>query len=70
LVVLNEDRYIKLVSYRANNVTLTRDNVGTRSSAVAIRTFINPNDRSDLKTGKTAGRGEGDADHPRRADAP
>jgi hypothetical protein len=52
LVVINEDHYIKLVSYSAGKITLTRDKIGTRYAAVAIRTFMDPNSSSDLEAGR------------------
>src|SRR5690242_9724788 len=52
LVVINEDHYIKLVSYKAGKITLTRDKIGTRYAAVAIRTFMDPNSPADLEGGR------------------
>ncbi|MGY4311435.1 DUF1214 domain-containing protein [Bradyrhizobium sp. JR3.5] len=52
LVVINEDHYIKLVSYKAGKITLTRDKIGTRYAAVAIRTFMDPNSPADLEAGR------------------
>lgn len=49
LMVINEDHYIKHVSYTPGPVTITRDMVGTRYVYVAIRTFVDPNDPKDLK---------------------
>lgn len=47
LMVVNEDHYIPAVSY-GGATTLTKDEVGTRYVAVAIRTFVDPSDPKDV----------------------
>ncbi|HBD35889.1 MAG TPA: carboxylesterase, partial [Cupriavidus sp.] len=49
LQVISEDHYVPNVFYGAGTHTLTRENVGTRYVAAAIRTLVNPNDSNDLK---------------------
>lgn len=51
VMVINEDHYIKHMSYTAGPVTLTRDKVGTRYAYVIIRTFIDPNSEADQRAG-------------------
>ncbi|MFZ5876595.1 MAG: DUF1254 domain-containing protein [Nitrospirota bacterium] len=46
--VINHDHYVPMVVYTAGAHTLTRDTVGTRYAAVAIRTLVNPNDPKDI----------------------
>src|SRR6185436_10695805 len=41
--------YVPLVVYTAGAHTLTRQTVGTRYVAVAIRTLVDPNDPEDVK---------------------
>ncbi|MBY5867176.1 DUF1254 domain-containing protein [Rhizobium leguminosarum] len=48
LLAINEDHYISAVSY-SGTTTLTKENVGTRYVAVAIRTFVDPNNPDDVK---------------------
>lgn len=50
LQVINEDHYATDVFYAPTTQTFTKDNVGTRYVAFAIRTFVNPNDPADVKT--------------------
>jgi len=47
--VISEDHYVPLVVYTAGAHTLTRQTVGTRYVAVAIRTLVDPNDPEDVK---------------------
>lgn len=47
--VINEDHYVPAVYYGAGKHVLTRENVGTRYVAVAIRTLIDPNNAEDFK---------------------
>lgn len=47
--VVNQDHYTTDVFYAPVTRTLTKDNVGTRYVALLIRTFVNPNDASDVK---------------------
>lgn len=49
LAVINEDHYIKLVSYKPGAYTLTQKNVGTRYAYVIIRTFMDPNNPADIE---------------------
>lgn len=47
--VINQDHYTPMVNYKSGRYTLNEQNVGTRYVAVAIRTFVDPNDPQDLK---------------------
>ena len=47
--VINQDHYTPMVNYKSGRYTLNEQNVGTRYVAVAIRTFVDPNDSQDLK---------------------
>jgi hypothetical protein len=47
--VISEDHYVPLVVYEAGPHTLTREQVGTRYAAVAIRTLVDPNDPKDVQ---------------------
>ena len=47
LQAINEDHYIPVVAY-GGATTLTREQVGTRYVAVAIRTFVDPADAGDV----------------------
>src|SRR5262245_57836281 len=49
LEVINEDHYATEVVYAPGTYTLTKEKVGTRYVAAAIRTFVNPNDDADVK---------------------
>jgi hypothetical protein len=49
LQVWDEDEYCPLVAYGAGTYQLTREGVGTRFAAVAVRTLVDPEDPSDLK---------------------
>lgn len=46
--VISEDHYVPAVFYKPGAYTLTRDMVGTRYVAVAVRTLVDPNDAADL----------------------
>ncbi|BBX82456.1 DUF1214 domain-containing protein [Mycolicibacterium aubagnense] len=48
LQIISEDHYTTQVAYAPAAVTLTRDEVGTRYVAAAIRTLVDPNDAADL----------------------
>jgi hypothetical protein len=48
LQVIDEDHYAPLVFYAPGTQTLTKEQIGTRYVALAIRTFVNPNDPADL----------------------
>jgi len=47
--VISEDHYTTMVVYRPGAYTLSRDKVGTRYVAVAIRTLVDPADPKDLQ---------------------
>ena len=47
--VINEDQYTPEVIYKPGPHTLTRQKVGTRYVATAIRVLVDPNDPEDLK---------------------
>ena len=47
--VIDEDQYAPGVFYAPGTHTLSKDKVGTRYVALAIRTFVNPNDPADVK---------------------
>lgn len=46
--IINQDKYTPMVVYRSGPVTLTRDKIGTRYVAAAIRTLVDPNDPKDM----------------------
>jgi len=46
--VINEDHYSTDVFYAPGRHALTKESVGTRYVALAIRTFVNPNDPADV----------------------
>jgi hypothetical protein len=48
LQVIDEDQYALDVFYAPGAHTLSKDGVGTRYVACAIRTFVNPNDPADI----------------------
>lgn len=47
--VINEDHYVPEVVYGKGSHTLTKDKVGTRYVAVAIRTLVDPLDSKDIE---------------------
>jgi hypothetical protein len=47
--VINEDHYVPEVVYGKGSTTLTKDKVGTRYVAVAIRTLVDPVDPRDVE---------------------
>ncbi|HVK11980.1 MAG TPA: DUF1254 domain-containing protein [Gemmataceae bacterium] len=47
--VIDEDHYAPEVIYKPGRHTLTRAQIGTRYVALAVRTFVNPNDPADVK---------------------
>ncbi|WP_373376207.1 DUF1254 domain-containing protein [Cupriavidus nantongensis] len=49
LQVINEDHYVPNVFYGKGTHTLTRENVGTRYVATAIRTLVDPNSPDDIR---------------------
>ncbi|WP_430640149.1 DUF1254 domain-containing protein [Bradyrhizobium cytisi] len=48
--VINEDHYVPEVVYGKGSHTLSKDKVGTRYVAVAIRTLVDPADPKDIET--------------------
>jgi hypothetical protein len=46
--VISEDHYVPAVYYKPGAYTLTREMVGTRYAAVAVRTLVDPNDPADV----------------------
>jgi len=47
--VIDEDHYVPHVFYAPGKHTITKDDIGTRYVAVAIRTFVDPHNPADLK---------------------
>jgi len=47
--VISQDHYVPMVVYTPGAHTLTREKVGTRYVAVAIRTLVDPNDPKDVQ---------------------
>ena len=47
--VVNQDHYTTEVVYKPGPHTFTKETVGTRYVALAVRTFVNPNDPADVK---------------------
>jgi hypothetical protein len=47
--VVNQDHYTTDVIYAPDSRTITKESVGTRYVALLIRTFVNPNDATDVK---------------------
>ena len=54
MIIINQDHYVKGVSYTPGKTVLTRDNVGTRYAVVLFRTFFNPDDPKDVKAAHAA----------------
>ncbi|WP_145035114.1 DUF1214 domain-containing protein [Caulifigura coniformis] len=48
LMVINQDHYVPEVVYAPGRHTFTREKVGTRYVAFAVRTFVNPDDAADV----------------------
>ena len=48
LMVIDEDHYVRLVTYDPGPCFLTRENIGTRYVFVAVRTLVDPTDSADL----------------------
>src|SRR5262249_29607548 len=46
--VIDENHYAPIVFYAPGKETLTKERIGTRYVALAIRTFVNPNDPGDM----------------------
>ena len=54
LIVINEDNYIKHVSYKPGSYVLSAKKIGSRYAYVIIRTFMDPNSSTDIdKTHRT-----------------
>jgi hypothetical protein len=51
MMILNQDHYIKHVSYGPGAVTLTRDKIDTRYAYVMVRTFMDPGNAADRAAG-------------------
>ena len=51
--VISEDHYVPMVVYTAGARMLTREKVGTRYVAVAIRMLVDPNDPKDVQVRST-----------------
>lgn len=49
LIVINEDHYIKHVSYKPGTFVLSQKTIGTRYAYVVIRTFMDPNSAADVE---------------------
>jgi hypothetical protein len=49
LMVVNQDHYISAVNYGAGTYTINKDSAGTRYATAAVRTFVDPASKSDLK---------------------
>ena len=49
LMVINEDHYAPTVVYGAGSHTFTKQNVGTRYGAIAVRTLVDPADPKDVQ---------------------
>ena len=48
LMIIDEDHYVPSVTYNAGQHTFTRDKVGTRYMAAAVRTLVDPADPTDV----------------------
>ena len=53
LIAIDNDHYIAGVTYTAGARTFTREKVGTRYLALAVRTFVDPNDPKDVEQAHT-----------------
>jgi hypothetical protein len=47
--VIDEDQYTPEVDYGAGDHTFTREKIGTRYVALAVRTLVDPNGPNDVK---------------------
>jgi hypothetical protein len=54
LMVINEDHYIKHVSYDPGTIVLTQDMIGSRYVYLGVRTFMDPKNPADMEEGKQA----------------
>lgn len=48
-IVIDEDHYVRKVTYGASEHTLTREQIGTRYAFAASRTLVDPNDAKDVE---------------------
>lgn len=48
LQIIDEDHYVPMVVYAPSEVTLSKESVGTRYVAAAVRTLVDPSNSSDL----------------------
>lgn len=49
LMIINEDHYVRSVTYDAGPHTFTKEKVGTRYMVVAVRTLVDPADSTDVE---------------------
>lgn len=49
MMIIDEDHYVRLVTYAPGPCTLSRESIGTRYVLVAIRTLLDPSNPADLK---------------------
>jgi hypothetical protein len=49
LMVIDQDHYVRRVTYDPGPCFLSRENIGTRYVLVAVRTLVDPSDPEDLK---------------------
>jgi hypothetical protein len=49
LQVISEDHYVPMIAYAPAEVTVTKENVGTRYAMIGIRTLVDPANPDDLK---------------------
>jgi hypothetical protein len=54
LMVINEDHYIKHVSYDPGTIVLTQKMIGSRYVYLGVRTFMDPKNPADMEAGKQA----------------
>ena len=52
LMVINEDHFIKHVSYTPGSYTFTQEKMGSRYIYIGIRTFMDPNNPADMEAGQ------------------
>lgn len=48
LQVISEDHYTPAVIYKSGKYTFSKEDIGTRYVAMAVRTFVNPADKEDI----------------------
>jgi hypothetical protein len=54
MIVINQNHYVKKVSYEPGQHDLTKESVGSRYALVLFRTFFNPDDPKDVKAAHAA----------------